>query len=110
MKRLFGKNGRYLKVSGIVFFAALYVLYLSGCGPSRSSVKEIQDFRKAGPIIEKGQVRQSSFSSEVYRITIGDVLEFQMPAVLKVASSDLAVLAEKNEPYYCRVKESGAIT
>ena len=44
-------------------------------------------------------------AAEGYIVAVGDVLEIQMPVILK----DVIALPHENEPYLCRVNDSGNI-
>jgi protein involved in polysaccharide export with SLBB domain len=46
---------------------------------------------------------------DTYRVVCGDVLEIHMPAILRIASTNLADLFQKVEPYLCRVADDGII-
>ena len=112
------KGVRFL-LFALFCISVLTIAFLTGCGPSLSSTEQIMDFEQAGPIrletlnqdAEKSQTRLGP-----YRVIRGDILEFQMPAVLRVISSDLAewlrpVYGHKDiEPYQVRVSEDGTIT
>jgi len=92
--------------------------FLSGCGPKLSTPEQVQRFAKAGPIatgervIGLGGLRQTG----PYRVVPGDILEFQMPAVLRVISAEFSewlkpVYGRRDyEPYLARVDDAGTIT
>jgi len=83
-----------------------------------SSPEQVEAFERAGPlaveeeIIGLGGVRHIG----PYRVVPGDILEFQMPAVLRVISSEFSewlkpVYGRQDvEPYLVRVSDSGTIT
>ncbi len=94
-------------------------LSLSGCNPRLSSSEELKIFNHANPLdSESGFGYPSDEKSIVgpYRVIPGDVLEFQMPAVLRVISSDLPEWLRPTygrteaEPYLVRVNQNGTIT
>ena len=100
-------------------FVFACLLSVAGCAPDLSSEEQIQRFDKAGPIIP--QVDIDSFLKAKthtghYRVVASDILELQMPAVLRVISPDLSkwfspVSGRDNiEPYLFRVSETGTIT
>lgn len=108
----------YCKMALPVMFV-LCGLWPSGCGPRLSSPEQVSEFLKAGPI--KSELDFNSVTgvkSQVgpYRVISGDILEFQMPAVLRVISSDLPEWLRPSyghkdvEPYLVRVNQAGAIT
>jgi protein involved in polysaccharide export with SLBB domain len=79
----------------------------------------VKEFEKAGPIASKVNVDDGMASKShtgPYRVVPGDILEFQMPAILRVISSDLSewlrpVYGHRDiEPYLVRVSETGIIT
>ena len=90
-----------------------------GCAPKLSSPHELQEFQRAGPIKS-----ETDFSGAVgvknyigpYRVVTGDILEFQMPTLLRVMSADLPewlrpVAGRKDfESYLTRVNRDGMIT
>jgi protein involved in polysaccharide export with SLBB domain len=93
-------------------------LSLVGCGPQLSSSDQVEKFERAGPlavqeqIVGLGGVRHTG----PYRVVPGDILEFQMPVVLRVISSEFSewlrpIYGHKDvEPYLVRVSDSGTIT
>ncbi len=82
-------------------------------------MEEIKEFNSAGPLMPDSEA-DSSIKAEpyigAYRVMRGDVLELQMPAVLRVVSSEFSawlkpVYGRKDyEPYLVRVCEAGTIT
>lgn len=92
--------------------------YIIGCNGPVSSVEDIKEFNTAGPLMPDTEA-VSSIKAEpyigAYRVMRGDVLELQMPAVLRVVSSELSawlkpVYGRKDyEPYLVRVCEDGTI-
>ena len=98
------------------------LMFAAGCGPKVSSPDIVREFEKAGPIRSKAEVAATygvtGLKSHVgpYRVIPGDILEFQMPAVLRVISSDLPqwlrpVYGRTDvEPYLVRVSQTGVIT
>jgi len=98
-----------------------YLLLVAGCGPKLTSPEQVREFEKAGPIkseIEVGLDGVTGLKSHTgpYRVIPGDILEFQMPAVLRVISSDLPewlrpVYGRRDiEPYLVRVSQTGIVT
>ena len=95
-----------------------FFLSLVGCGPQLSSSEQVGKFERAGPlaveehIVGLGGVRHRG----PYRVVPGDILEFQMPVVLRVISSEFSewlrpIYGHKDvEPYLVRVSDSGTIT
>lgn len=94
-------------------------IYTTGCNPNLSSPQEISEFNKAGPIdsaYDFGYPSEEQTPLGPYRVVPGDVLEFQMPAVLRVISSDLPEWLRPiygradAEPYLVRINQNGTIT
>lgn len=92
---------------------------LLGCNPRLSSPEELQQFNHASPLDSEsafGLPSEASASPGPYRVIPGDVLEFQMPAVLRVISSDLPEWLRPTygrteaEPYMARISQDGTIT
>jgi polysaccharide export outer membrane protein len=99
----------------VIFFGLL----INGCGPTLSSPEELEEFNQAAPInseMNLGYPINTKNYMGPYRVVPGDVLEFQMPAVLRVISSDLPEWLKPTygrtdaEPYLARVSPSGTIT
>jgi protein involved in polysaccharide export with SLBB domain len=120
MKKL--KRGiRHWKM--VLGYSVIFLLMFgAGCGPKVSSPDIVREFEKAGPIRTKAEVAATygvtGLKSHVgpYRVIPGDILEFQMPAVLRVISSDLPQwlrpLYNRTdvEAYLVRVSQTGVIT
>jgi protein involved in polysaccharide export with SLBB domain len=99
---------------GFIFLCnfSLWLLPAGGCDAPVSSERQLEEFEHAGIPVwgtneepEKGRI-----NTGVYRVAAGDMLEFQMPAILQVSSPNLSDLFEKPEPYLCRVSDAGTIT
>lgn len=108
----------YLK-NGLAVMVVLCGLWSSGCGPRLSSPEQVGEFLKAGPIESELDFNSvTGVKSQVgpYRVIPGDILEFQMPAVLRVISSDLPEWLRPSyghkdvEAYLVRVSQDGGIT
>ena len=97
------------------------LIFAAGCGPKVSPPDVVSEFERAGPIRSEAEVAGiygvTGLKSHVgpYRVISGDILEFQMPVVLRVISSDLAawlrpVYGRRDaEPYLARVSQTGTI-
>lgn len=106
---------RILLITILIFWG----IYTTGCNPTLSTPQELKKFNKAGSINSANDFGYPSEEQPVlgpYRVIPGDVLEFQMPAVLRVISSDLPewlrpIYGRKDaEPYLVRVNQNGTIT
>ncbi len=106
-----------------LFLAAALLIFSSvlivGCGSGTSSAEQLEIFNKAGPLNPETAIGYPPGSKELagpYRVIAGDVLEFQMPTVLRVISSDLPEWLRPTygrneaEPYLVRVAQDGTIT
>ncbi|MHC4300701.1 MAG: polysaccharide biosynthesis/export family protein [Planctomycetota bacterium] len=102
---------------------AFHLLFFAGCGPKVSPPEMVEEFKKAGPIRSEAEAEAASYGVTglkshmgPYRVIAGDILEFQMPAVLRVISSDMPewlrpVYGRKDvEPYLVRISLDGFIT
>lgn len=109
-----------IRFTGIILVQVLFCLsLLSGCNPRLSSSEELKQFKQANPMnsnLEFGYASEDLGSLGPYRVIPGDVLEFQMPAVLRVISSDLPEWLKPTygrteaEPYLARINQNGTIT
>jgi protein involved in polysaccharide export with SLBB domain len=97
----------------------LCLFFPAGCGGPVSSVEQLREFDKAGPFTSDSGTDSSILANShigPYRVISGDVLELQMPAVLRVLSSEFSewlkpMYGRKDyEPYLVRVSEDGTIT
>ena len=97
----------------------LCLFLLAGCGGRVSSVEQLREFEEAGPFTSDTETDGSipvKFHIGPYRVIAGDVLELQMPAVLRVLSSEFSewlkpMYGRKDyEPYLVRVSDAGTIT
>lgn len=102
-----------------VYTSVFYLACVTGCGSPISSIEQVREFNKAGPITPKVDVEGTVKAKNLigpYRVVPGDVLELQMPAVLRVISSEFTawlkpVYGHKDyEPYLVRVSDAGTIT
>ena len=120
MRSLYVTN-QYVKTISVTyaFVFAFCLLYLSGCGPSLSSAEQIKRFERAGPIsleVTTDVTGKAKTRLGPYRIVPGDLLELQLPAIVRVISADVTDLVQaeldinRSKPYSCRVNEAGNIT
>jgi len=91
--------------------------FLAGCGPKPSPPEQLKRFEEAGPLATGTDVIGLGGMSHAgpYRVVSGDILEFQMPAALRVISTEFSewlkpVYGRKDyEPYLARVNDGGTI-
>lgn len=110
-------HARYCKAV-FLCVVSFWLLRLTGCGPPLSSPEEIREFEKAGPIgsEEIDSITRTKTHIGPYKVVCGDILEFQMSAVLRVISSNISewlrpTYGNKDiEQYLVRVSEAGTIT
>lgn len=97
----------------------LILLSLTGCGVALSTPQEIKEFEKAGPLGSEAETDGSTRTKThigPYKVVCGDILEFQMPAILRVISANIAEWLRPAygikdvEPYLVRVSDTGNIT
>ena len=94
------------------------VSFFTGCGPKLSTSEQLKVFSEAGPITTGADVigLGGTHQTGPYRVIPGDILQFQMPAVLRVISAEFSewlkpVYGRKDyEPYLVRVSDAGTIT
>jgi len=111
------KDAQNCKV--FLIFVCIFIpglLCVTGCGPTLSSDEEVRKFEQVGTIPEAdvNDVTISKFHTGPYRVTPGDLLELQIPAILRVVSAELsdllqADLVKEIKPYSCRVTDAGTI-
>lgn len=103
----------------LVSILIIFIFLFLGCNPRLSSSGELQKFFQASPHDSESDFGYPSHiagNHGPYRIIPGDVLELQMPAILRVISSDLpdwlrpAYGRTEAEPYMVRVNQNGSIT
>ena len=100
-------------------FVSVCLLCLAGCFPQISTNEELQRFQAAGPItpqVDVNRLLNAKMHTGYYRVIPGDILELQMPAVLRVISPDLSSWFkpvsghDDVEPYLFRVSDAGIIS
>ncbi len=112
MERLF----RGCRLRSIVFvYVILFLLILSsGCTELvLSDVQQIRRFEAAGQSASGshlgGNLDKAKIRIGPYRVVPGDVLEFQMPAILRAPALDSSDVFQTIESYLCRVSNTGTI-
>ncbi len=109
----------WLVKSVFVYVFVYQLLWLLGGCSDLSSTEQVKRFEQAGLMTSERETEGDSKPKAhigPYRVVPGDVLEFQMPAVLRVISSDLSEWLRPMtghydvEPYLVRVNETGTIT
>lgn len=114
----FCKSVLYWKIV-CAYTLILCLLCVAGCYPTLSSDEQIRNFEEAGPItpeVDIDSVLRAKAHTGYYKVVPGDILELQMPAALRIISSDLSnwfkpVSGHGDvEPYLFRVSDAGTIT
>jgi protein involved in polysaccharide export with SLBB domain len=102
-----------------LFLFAVSSLWIAGCGQVLSSGDQIRRFNQAGPLtpeVDVDTLLRAKIHTGYYRVGAGDLLELEMPAVLRVISADIAkwfnpvAFRNPREPYAYRVNDDGTIT
>ena len=100
-------------------FVFICLASITGCSPELSTIQQLQRFEAAGPItpqVDVNRLLNAKMHTGYYRVIPGDILELQMPAVLRVVSPDLtswflpAAGHYDVEPYRFRVSDNGIIS
>jgi protein involved in polysaccharide export with SLBB domain len=113
------KNILYYRQMLAYTFVFMYLLCIAGCFPELSTTEQLQEFRAAGPItpqVDVNRLLNAKMHTGYYRVIPGDIIELQMPAVLRVVSSELtqwfapASGHDDVEPYYFRLNDAGFIS
>jgi len=103
MEKLF-RNPQFLE-TGFACIILFFILSVAGCNePVLSNAEQIRGFEIAGGDQAEGKIRTGP-----YRVVPGDVLEFQMPAILRASDLSSFETFRNIEPYLCRVSNSGTI-
>ena len=93
-------------------------LWIAGCADEvrAPTVEELAAFERAGavaPTVDMDRIEKAKLKTGPYRVAVGDVLEFTMPALLRaVTAAEVEAAqanAQGNDPYLCRVRDGGAI-
>jgi protein involved in polysaccharide export with SLBB domain len=112
MERLF-KDNRFRGI--VLIYMVLFLLVLTpGCSElAPSDVQQVRRFEIAGQSTSGGYVDGNFDKAEIrigpYRVVSGDVLEFQMPAILRTPSLESSDIFQAVESYLCRVSGPGTI-
>jgi len=119
IKRIYGVSCPKSVIFAYTFVSAFCLLYLVGCGPTLSSAEHIRNFEKAGPITPEVVINAEGFPETrigPYKVAPGDLLELQIPPIVRIISSDVSGLVQadldisRSRPYSCRVSDAGNIS
>jgi len=100
-------------------FVFIYLVFAAGCVPELSTTGQLKRFHAAGPItpqVDVNRLLNAKIHTGYYRVIPGDILELQMPAVLRVVSPDMTAWFRPTsghgdiEPNLFRVSDAGIIS
>jgi len=107
------------RAGGIQTFAVLGVfLCMAGCIDQvrDPTDEELAAFEQAGamaPVVDMDRIRRAKLKTGPYRVVVGDVLEFTMPALLQAVTAAEVVAAQSRGqaayPYLCRIRDGGVV-
>lgn len=110
-----GKSGSLRNYS--VFFIIFVTLPFSGCGGGYNHLpptpEQLAEFQSAGlvrPEVDINRLVRAKIPAGPYRVVKGDLLDLQIPSVLKVVNPEQLNSPEASKPYLSRVQENGTIT
>ena len=95
--------------NGVILLIYICLVFAAGCGQKVSTPEQVNQFEVAGPIGFEAKPSDEAHTAP-YRVVIGDILQFQMPASLRLISAEPTGSLEKVEPYLCRISDTGTIT
>ena len=110
------KRAAINRLKGMSAFVAcvLGVLLLcetAGCGMPASTPQQVSTFKQAGPVhieVDSASLVRARIPAGAYRVVPGDLLEIQMPDILRAISPDFP-LASSIQPAHVRVGDRGTI-
>lgn len=117
-RRMRGFRRSVINVLGYAVELACCSICLMGCSPTLSSPEQIREFNMAGPTLSNEAVNSTDGGAAhagPYIVIPGDLLELQIPAIVRNVSYDVSSLArsdleEGTKPYSARVNDAGDIT
>lgn len=109
---LVGSSSRFSEAMCLLFAASL--LFSNGCSdPRLATTQEMQLFQSAGPVrptVDANNLVKAKSPCGPYCIVAGDVLEFQMPVVMRASSEQNTSSLQKSDTQLCRVSPSGTVS
>jgi len=97
-----------------LFFLLLLCQAVAGCGDdvqvSGPKLRELEAAGTDGPAVDLGRIIRARMQTGPYRVTVGDVLRLELPAVLYPDGMGAAAAAGGRLAHTCRVDDAGAIT
>jgi hypothetical protein len=110
-----GTNGNFRRLVFVVLLAILSAVFFAGCGDNVTlpTSQQLDAFNNAGPIqpeLDLDILVNSKISHGVYRITIGDMVEIQMPQVLQIVTAEYNTAPINSTGHFSRVFDNGMLT
>ncbi|MFC1739098.1 SLBB domain-containing protein [Planctomycetota bacterium] len=98
-----------------LFLSLFLLICLSGCGDNvrLPSAEQLSEFENAGPLqpeVDISRLVRAKTGTGPYRVVPNDLLELQIPAVLRLVNVGQLDSPELLKPYFCRAYEDGTIT
>ncbi len=98
-----------------IFLTAVLSVSLAGCGDQvrLPSTNQLAEFENAGPLqpeVDIGRLVRTRTGTGPYLVVPNDLLELQIPAVLRLVNVGQLDSPELLKPYLCRVYDDGTIT
>ena len=98
-----------------LFLSVLFSIYLFGCSDNvrLPSAEQLAEFENAGPLqpeVDISRLVKAKIGTGPYRVVPNDLLELQIPAILRLVNVGQLDSPELLKPYLCRVYDDGTIT
>jgi protein involved in polysaccharide export with SLBB domain len=98
-----------------LFLSLFLLICLSGCGDNVQlpSANQLSEFENAGPLqpeVDIDQLVKARTGTGPYQVVPNDLLELQIPAILRLVNVGQLDSPELLKPYLCRAYEDGTIT
>jgi len=90
----------------------LGLVMTAGCGIRTSTSEQMLAFEQAGPVrieVDSASLVKAKLPPGAYRVVPGDMLELQMPEILRAISPDFPA-ASSIQPVHVRVSDAGTIS
>ena len=78
--------------------------------PTTGEFAEFKSIGPTGPAIDMGNLVRARLDTGPYRVVRDEVIEFTMPAILRVVTADGSDPSEETEPFICRVTSNGTVS
>jgi protein involved in polysaccharide export with SLBB domain len=99
----------------ITVLGVISALLVPGCYdnltlPTTGEFVEFQGIGPTGPAIDMGNLVRARLTTGPCRVVPDEVIEFTMPAILRVVTADGSDPSEETEPFICRVTNNGTVS